>query len=76
MTNQLILSLTDTRQSLPQHFEYVLFAKLEDGKIMYGAWHQAHRRFYTPGGYYDLADVKCWARIPPSIQEDEPSVHS
>lgn len=69
MAIQLILTWIDTRESLPEHFEYILFATLSQGKIMYGAWHKDHRRFYVSGGYYDLADVQLWARIPKTIQD-------
>lgn len=63
---QTIIVWTDTREALPEHFQYVLFSTAMR-RIHYGMWESNHRRFYTPGGYHDLADVRSWAAIPAEL---------
>jgi hypothetical protein len=71
---QSIIVWTDTRDALPEHFQYVLFCTA-DRRIHYGMWEQNHRRFYKPGGHYDLADVRSWAAIPTELPS-QPVVES
>lgn len=66
---QLILDFIDVRVQLPSNFEYVMFTTLHTGKILYGVWQENHRRFYVPGGHYELADVQSWARIPATVEQ-------
>jgi hypothetical protein len=64
---------TDTRDTLPEHYEYVLFADANK-RVRYGMWEKNHRRFYAPGGHFDLADVRYWAQVPAELPAPTESI--